>query len=361
MEQRKEIKWINCAKMMAILAVMTDHTIGVLHNNNNIALASYFSVSLFIIISGMMSFSSNERHELSWFQTFVRSSRKIVVAYLVANAVYLIWITHYFDLKTYLQYVMGFNLSSPFYYVLLYLQLMLISRPLYGIVERIPGKVCWVWETGIGMVILFISSLTTNYTNVLNVYGGGGKILGGTYLFLFYLGMLISKHDVFKNMTLKKSVVLSVAGSILWFVWWRFECYDQFALDSKLPFGEGINPPGITLIVMAVIVLVLACGIFSLLEFSKYLSWITGFASWIGKHSLYIFLYHRLFLDHVIIRYFTTENIWLLRIVYLGVMIFGSILLQYLLYGTKKLLAGQLVSRKSSVERTKRESRNSPG
>lgn len=64
MGKRKEIKWINCAKAMAILAVMIDHTNGILYTNHNVALASYFSVSLFVIISGMMSFLSNERHEL---------------------------------------------------------------------------------------------------------------------------------------------------------------------------------------------------------------------------------------------------------------------------------------------------------
>lgn len=355
MEKTKEIKWINCAKFLAILAVITDHTKGILYTNQNIALASYFSVSLFIIISGMMSFSSNERHDRNWLQTFICSGKNIVAAYLAANLIYLIWIDRYFDLKTYLQYVIGFNLSPPFYYVLLYLQLMLINRPIYDIIKRIPEKLYWIWEIGMGIVILFISSLTTNYTNILNVYGGGGKIFGGTYLFLFYLGMLISKHAVFKNMTLKKSAILSAAGFLLWFGWWRFACCNQFALDAKLPFGGGFNPPSITLSVMAVIMLVLSCGVFSLLEYSKYLRWITCCTSWLGKHTLYIFLYHRFFLDYImkeIRKYFTTENMWLIRIMYLGVMILGSILLDYLLHWTKKLLTGEIVFQRLSAEGT---------
>ncbi len=93
---KKEIKWINCAKLVAILAVMIDHTNGILYTNPDIAMLSYFSVSLFIIISGMMSFFSNERHEeLKWFQIFIRSSKNILLAYLIANAVYLIYITKY--------------------------------------------------------------------------------------------------------------------------------------------------------------------------------------------------------------------------------------------------------------------------
>lgn len=279
LEKTKEVKWINCAKFLAIIAVITDHTNRVLYSNYDIAMASYFSVSLFIIISGMMCYLSNERHELSWFQTFLRSSKNIIGAYLCANFIYLVCIQQSFDFKTYLQYIIGFNLSGPFYYVLLYLQLMLVSRLLYNIIRNVPDKYGILWEMGIGIVVLIISSLTTNYTDILNVYGGGGKLLGGTYLFLFYLGMLFSKHDVFRNITLMKSAVMTGTGFVLWFIWWRFACWDRFALDAKLPFGAGFNPPGITLGLMAIIVLLLSCGIFSLFQFAKYLKWIVNFCS----------------------------------------------------------------------------------
>ena len=36
----KEIKWINCAKAIAIIAVLVDHTNGILYSNPNIATAS---------------------------------------------------------------------------------------------------------------------------------------------------------------------------------------------------------------------------------------------------------------------------------------------------------------------------------
>ena len=59
---KEQIKWINCAKMVAILAVMTDHTFDVLYTNSKIAMASYFSVSLFIILSGMTSYLSYSKN-----------------------------------------------------------------------------------------------------------------------------------------------------------------------------------------------------------------------------------------------------------------------------------------------------------
>lgn len=304
LEKAKEVKWINCAKFLAIIAVITDHTNRVLYSNYDIAMASYFSVSLFIIISGMMCFLSNERHELSWFQTFVRSSKNIIVAYLLANFIYLVRIHMSFDFRTYLQYVVSFNISLPFYYVLLYLQLMLVSRLLYNIIKRIAEKYSVLWEIGLGIIILIISFLTTNYTNILNVYGGGGKLLGGTYLSLFYLGMLFSKHDVFRNITLIKSAVLTGTGFVLWLIWWRFACWDRFALDAKLPFGAGFNPPGITLGLMAVIMLFLACGIFSLFQYTKYLKWITSFCSG-GVNTHYI---SSCITDFSLIMYFLVDS-----------------------------------------------------
>ncbi len=55
---KQEIKWINCAKAVAVFAVLIDHTNGILYTNANIAMASYYLVSLFILISGMLSFTS---------------------------------------------------------------------------------------------------------------------------------------------------------------------------------------------------------------------------------------------------------------------------------------------------------------
>lgn len=340
-ETNKEVKWINCAKSMAIIAVITNHTFRKLYTNYYITVASYFSVSLFIIISGMICYLSNEKHELGWFGTFVRSTRKIIAAYLLANFIYLIYTCQNFDLEIYLRYVFSFNISGPFYYVLLYLQLMLVCRPLYNIIKKVPEKYSVLWESGIGIIVLIVSSWTTNRTNVLNVYGGGGKLLGGTCLFLFYLGMLISKHDIFRNLTLKKCAAFTVIGSILYFILWSFTCYDHFALDAKLPFGTGFNPPGITLGSMGVVMLFLSCGVFSLFQFTKYLNWITSFCSWIGKHTLYIFLYHRLFLDYILPRFLETENIWLKRIVYLIIMFVGPIFIEHAFHWLKKAFSGQ--------------------
>lgn len=86
-----------------------------------------------------------------------------------------------------------------------------------------------------------------NYTNILDVYGGGGKVLGVTYLFLFYLGMIFNKYKVFHINNRMKSVLIFIVSAIASFCWWRGICSGlQPVIDSKFPLGDGFNPPSFT-------------------------------------------------------------------------------------------------------------------
>lgn len=60
----KRIQWIDCAKAVAIVAVAVDHSNRVIYTNPAIAKASYFSVTLFILLSGITTqkMSANKIH-----------------------------------------------------------------------------------------------------------------------------------------------------------------------------------------------------------------------------------------------------------------------------------------------------------
>lgn len=45
--------WLDVAKFFAIMAVMIDHTNGILYHNQRVAFFSYYSVVLFIIVMGI--------------------------------------------------------------------------------------------------------------------------------------------------------------------------------------------------------------------------------------------------------------------------------------------------------------------
>ena len=236
-------KWINCAKFVAIIAVLVDHTNGILYTNQSIAYASYFSVTLFIFLSGMTSYYSDRKHTETWGQNIWRNCSKILLAYIVAVFIYFVVINHHFDLAQFLSRLVEFNISTPFYFVLLYLQLMLVNRPLFVFTNSKKG---FIHEMLCVICLGVLAYFSINYTYILDVYGGGGKLLGGTYVVVYYLGMLSAKYEIDKLVKRKVRLIGLAIGLIGGTIWWRFICMNQFTIDSKIPFGRGLNPPSIS-------------------------------------------------------------------------------------------------------------------
>jgi len=178
LETPKQLKWINCAKCVAILAVLVDHTNGVLYTNQNIAMASYFSVSLFILLAGVTIHWSNERKFFDGFNCVgsVLKNRvwKIALPYMVATFIYQIVIFRYFDFNQYVGFLLHFNASGPFYYILLYLQLTAVSPILYAMIRKSRTWKYPIVLQAFGLVgVVYVAYLTTNYSNILEIYGGG--------------------------------------------------------------------------------------------------------------------------------------------------------------------------------------------
>lgn len=334
--------WINCAKFLAIFAVLIDHTNYVLYSNQHIALASYYSVSLFVLISGYLCYSSNIKHNRTYGQTIIKSCKRITLAYLLATFIYIISIYKFFDFQVYIDAVIHFNASGPFYYVFLYIQLMIANKAIYKLLvfsEKYNKILEMMYDIGLGIVLLIIASLTTNYTNILGIYGGGGKLLGGTYLFLFFIGMILNKYNVFSHLQKLTLILISGVAGIAYWGWWRIMCKGyQSAIDSKFPFGGGYNPPSITFSVLAIFMMFLCFGFFALCSLNSISNTIPKMVGWIGQHTLYIFLYHRLWLDFYLVDYVTIDNIHIKRVVFYSVMVFASIALEYVVCGCKKLL-----------------------
>lgn len=105
------------------------------------------------------------------------------------------------------------------------------------------------------------------------------------------------------------------------------------AVDSVEMFiatCRAMNPPGLIIMISACLMMLFTYGLFGMLDRIN-LSWLTGALEvvyWLGRHTLYMFLYHRFFLDYFLIPYVMIDNIWLKRIVYLIVMIGGSMLIE---------------------------------
>ena len=326
MENKKMIPWINCAKFMAICGVMVDHTVGILYRDRACQWASFYSVSLFILISGLLTYRSIQHHNYSYGKTVMHSLKKIVIAYLIATFIYQVWAYRSFDFARYINGLIMFNVSGPFYYVLLYIWLMLTAKIIYSLVA-FKTRAVFIKDLTVGYCVIAVSYITTNYSNVLNVYGGGGKLLGGTYLFLFYLGMIFAKYKVFEKITTVKCLIASVIGGTVYLGCWYFACGNGLSVDSHLHFG-GFNPPGITFMTLSLGMILLCYGVFSLTSRVRFLSAATGFVSSLVSHTLYIFLFHRFWLDYILRPYVAISDEYVRALVYYGVMTGGSILIE---------------------------------
>lgn len=311
------IEWIDCIKAIAIIAVLTDHTNGLVYSNQLIAQASYFSVSLFIILSGISIWIRDTRKQIT-FSHQIRKIKAILVQYAVATFLVLVGNAHFFDLKTYILYLLNFSIQGPYYFLLFFIQLLVVAPILlrwckFCVRYKIKNILHFITLTGVG----FISSILIRYTYILPVHGGGQYLLGGTYLILYYLGMILASSEIFVVLE-KNRLIVFVCSFAVWIFWWLANFHSKLPFDKYMEpyWGSGFNPPSVHFMIFAVITLFLFFSLFSAMEewTWKPIKWVVKFFSKVGKNTLYIFMGHLLVRD-IIISYIpvTIESHWLLR------------------------------------------------
>ena len=139
------------------------------------------------------------------------------------------------------------------------------------------------------------------------------------------------KHAVLEDTSLRKSLVTMIVFGVLWVVWWYYVMIPyRGVLDGWFPFGDGFNPPSISFMVSAFLMLFFLFGLFTTLQRFSVTKWFVDVMDKGGRYTLYIFLYHRFFLDFFLRRYVIIDNKWIRSLVYFGGMIAGSIMLSIL-------------------------------
>lgn len=124
--KNNRLLWIDCAKYVAIIAVAIDHTNGFLYDNKTLAFASYFSVSLFILLSGLSSVISSS-NKFKGFQHQFKKVMRLFISYSIATLILFIYYRRFFDLKQYIDTLLNFNIQGPYYFLVFYFQLALIT------------------------------------------------------------------------------------------------------------------------------------------------------------------------------------------------------------------------------------------
>lgn len=316
--EKQRIRWIDCAKTVAIIAVLVDHNSGLLYQNNNIKIISYFSVSLFILLAGITAFDTTKVVRGGGRHKYWQGLSRILLHYAIATFILQVWYTHFFDLQTYISHLLHFSIQAPFYFLLFFLQLKLIS-PFLVMWCQFCNKqsLSWLWHIASVLFLCWFSSVLIRYTFMLPVGGGGNFLFGGTYLLLYYIGILLSAFGVFG--VLRKRFVLilfiSISFSIIW-CWLYIQNIVNFDALLADYYGIGKNPPSVRLLVLSITVLFICYSVFGLLEDSavKINQEIVDAMAFIGRYTLYIFMYHLMVRD-VILTFLPVvqTNIWLMR------------------------------------------------
>ncbi|MFX3632167.1 MAG: acyltransferase [Candidatus Pristimantibacillus sp.] len=278
-----KLRWIDFLKGVAILAVVLDHLHGIIYNNTQIHLLTQYSVTLFILLAGVTSGISNSNNTLKYSPYIIRKLRSIFIPYMLATVIYhIVANSYHFNFELFKQQLIMFNASGPFYFVLFYMQLVIVSPFLYKLFANRA-----IYQQGILLIVFyFISKYLTHYTAIEGYYGGAGKLLGGSYLFVFCFGIVVYLNlhllDRVKKVWLWIGLLLSVGIYLL---------YINIGWLEKGWF----NPPTKYTFMFALIVALIGWFAFHLVH-TTWISKILFVVELLGKYSLYVFLYHSLFI-----------------------------------------------------------------
>ena len=301
----QKIIWINCAKFIAVLAVVLDHAKDIIYRNDNIKTSTFFSVTVLIFLAGMTSFYSNERHKNApILKEIFRRCAVVFVPYTIATVVYQIAEYKTLHLSDFLNHLIQFDMSGSFYYVFIYIQLVAISPILYRLIITTNKS---KYRTLIQLVLLcvatVVSVLFVGKTQLLDLYGGGKYLFGGTFFLFYFLGMLCANKKI-EYPSLRTNVIGVLIFSIAWLVERQLFVLDRYHLDTICIVPNTINPPSITVGVYSMLTVAVLFSFFSLMERvpkdkNKVLHNALSFMARLGEGSLYIFLYHMLCMDFI--------------------------------------------------------------
>ena len=348
---KKRITWIDFAKVIAILGVMADHMTPYGCGNLTTRVMSFYSVSLFVTVSGVTSYISYSANTGNILNKLSKQIARCLVPYAVASFILEAAIEDSFVLTEYLKHLVNFDAKAPYYYVLVYVNLCIIAPIIYTFVKKTEQANHWLLYQGLGLLFLYALAIWLNkFTSVASIYGGGGKLLGGSYILPFYIGLCFASYT--KCHRKGSFRVLGVSASLFALIIAAFiEVKYMLIYEKIFLLGEGINPPGVILILYAFAWAAFIYNLDGYLQSASYRKVYGAFEciSHIGEHTLYIFLYHIFILENVYasirIRFgFAINNVLLKSVVYLFGMIAGSIVIEkilktigrYILYSYKE-------------------------
>ena len=317
--EKKRLIWLDFLKGLAILAVVVNHVFDTrmpICPSGLICELSFFNVSLFIICGGVstsMSFEKCKSPGGKWSKSLSRIV-SLLGYYTIALVLTRIVYTGRLDLDSFLSTWISF--PAQFYFVLFFCELLLVAPLVYSFLIKYHGK--YLQSIACVTGIMLIAFYCMFFTKIPQVYGGGGRLFGGSYLFLFAIGSFFALNVSFSE----KTTFVGIASMMMIPLAVAFVL--KFTTGGSGGLAWALNPPGLMRMGYA---LSLFIGFYALLK----IRWIqatravNGLA-WFGRHSLDIFLYHMIVL-FALLKLFPHFSGWAWAIVCCLLMLLGGVLI----------------------------------
>lgn len=260
----------------------------------------------------------------------------MVIAYVIATLFYSLYEGEITNPVYIAHSITHFDACAPMYYVAVYIWLMIATPVLAVTLGRKQGRNRFIrFVTGLILVVI-VSYYTTSYIDILGIILGGGKIFAGPWLLFHYMGMSIASYEEEIGKNLCKPALLLV-NTIILIAWQYVFVYMGYA--AKVPAIFGYEDLLISWATLPEVILMLIWFIqMSVITGNKENALIKLMAV-PGRYSLYIFLYHILFLK-IYVTYMLTMMLnishLLNRITLIAYVFICPILLGYLMKGFHK-------------------------
>lgn len=334
----ERIKWIDAAKFVAWGGVMTQHVNNLFYYDQRIFKSTWYAVALFIIISGYLTACSYEKKGAIHIRKRISD---LLLTYSIATVLYVFYQERFLDVETLFFHIIHFDASGPFYYIWVYCQLIIISPILLGALNwaDTEGKKKYLRRTAVLMAVLFICYFNVTYTSAFKLSSSGGHLGGGIWLFFWYMGMRLK---AFLDYEFKYPKFVFCLNVILLCIWEYIFIFKDYIMYFPAMFGDtqisGLNWMHA---LQAILVLLIVKSGIECVKSKNNSIWniVVRVICLIGKNTLYIFLYHLLFLE-IGMKLWPGQNVFGRRLFLSGLMILGPLCLKYvkdMVYNWSKL------------------------
>lgn len=280
----KRESWIDNMKGIAILAVVFDHAFYIFpqFQNHYIWQHTFFSIPWFVFLAAVTNTLSFDRKKwivsASLIPYWIGRIRGVLLPYVFAS----VFIYLFYHLNTpqpveMLNQLVNFSAQPTYYFVNLLLQLYFVFPFLYILVVKIQKK--WLLLPLILAIFLISFRLFTISDHLPWPFYSLGAVFGGSYFFLFFLGILYGKKILREDkLTYLYMVII-------------FMIYEFVMNTSRVFFLRSIN---IHLFIWSAALFFIVKKGIEIFPRQMILTYTLGV---LGKYSLFIYLFHYFFLE----------------------------------------------------------------